>query len=756
MDKKTWIRIIAVEAAITIMLMVASIFPRVDSKYNVEELQNLTNECVKSPGMFLGYGTYKYTIEYDTDSDKCFAFLEMQSVNEQSKQFTGHMDMDAVVLLSDRSYISAEVFIRMPAKDYAVYVYRLADAALTVKSISIEKTAGGIFKAGIIAVFISAAINLIILYTDKRKKGMIKDGSTEIFFILAGTVIFTSLPLFFGYLINGHDLQYHLLRIEGIKDGLIAGDFPIKIQSNWLKGNGYATAVFYGDLFLYIPAVLRLCGFSIVQSYNIYVFLCNAATCGIAYFCFKGMNVRRKNAVVGAVLYTTSIYRLLDIYVRSSVGEYSAMTFLPMIAYGLWKIYNDDCRSENYKKNWIIPVLGFSGIINTHTLTCEMSAVFTVLLCLIFIRKTFKKERFIVLLKIVVYTTILNLAFFVPFFHYMSLGNFVITSGEPRYIQQYGAFPGQLLAPLMTYSGLTLDYHEGTASEAPITTGLGLIMGIVALMYSFAMGYVGEKREKKNGIVFAVFSALSIWFSTYLFPWDFFQNICPLFKKVISTMQFPWRFLSISSIMLALCAVWALKHIKDNKKAYSYIAIGMMMVSFIQSGYLIGNIINTYEPFFAYGESKLDTTMVVGAEYLPAGVLVENYTSQYIIADDNISYLQNYRNNNYIDCTLQNNSDDYGTIAFSIVYYDGYSAVDKVTGEKLQVYKDEGRLCVYVPPHYSGDVVISFTGFVSWRIATVISIIALILLVIYIVDKNGTIYGKLSGCFGKKRLSALR
>ena len=82
MDKKTWIKIIAVEAAITIALMVAAIFPWVDMKYSVQELQDVTAECVKSPNIFLGYGTYRYVIEYDTDTDTSFAFLEMQSVNE--------------------------------------------------------------------------------------------------------------------------------------------------------------------------------------------------------------------------------------------------------------------------------------------------------------------------------------------------------------------------------------------------------------------------------------------------------------------------------------------------------------------------------------------------------------------------------------------------------------------------------------------------------------------------------------------------
>ena len=94
------------------------------------------------------------------------------------------------------------------------------------------------------------------------------------------------------------------------------------------------------------------------------------ATCLISYYCFKIMSGKRNTAVIGSALYTASMYRIIDIYIRSSVGEYSAITFLPLIACGLWKIFTEDTNSEDYSKNWIMPVIGYSGIINTHILTC--------------------------------------------------------------------------------------------------------------------------------------------------------------------------------------------------------------------------------------------------------------------------------------------------------------------------------------------------------------------------------------------------
>ena len=45
-------------------------------------------------------------------------------------------------------------------------------------------------------------------------------------------IVFVSLPLFSGFLFYGHDLTFHLLRIEGIKDCLLSRQFPVRMQPN--------------------------------------------------------------------------------------------------------------------------------------------------------------------------------------------------------------------------------------------------------------------------------------------------------------------------------------------------------------------------------------------------------------------------------------------------------------------------------------------------------------------------------------------
>ena len=49
-------------------------------------------------------------------------------------------------------------------------------------------------------------------------------------FLLGVIVLFSSLPLMVDGMPGAGDLIYHLMRVEGIKDGLLSGQFPIRIS----------------------------------------------------------------------------------------------------------------------------------------------------------------------------------------------------------------------------------------------------------------------------------------------------------------------------------------------------------------------------------------------------------------------------------------------------------------------------------------------------------------------------------------------
>ena len=69
-------------------------------------------------------------------------------------------------------------------------------------------------------------------YEKKKEQGILVEKKLAVL-ALAGIAFYASLPLFTDYLLSGGDLGFHLLRIEGIKDGLLSGQFTVKIAPEW-------------------------------------------------------------------------------------------------------------------------------------------------------------------------------------------------------------------------------------------------------------------------------------------------------------------------------------------------------------------------------------------------------------------------------------------------------------------------------------------------------------------------------------------
>ncbi len=81
----------------------------------------------------------------------------------------------------------------------------------------------------------------------------------------------------------------------------------------------------------------------------------------------------------------------------------------------------------------------------SHLLTGEQAGAFTILLCLILIKKVFRKETFCSLAKTVIYSVLLSAWFLVPFADYMLRGDFVIQHVSGRVIQYRGLYLTNLL-----------------------------------------------------------------------------------------------------------------------------------------------------------------------------------------------------------------------------------------------------------------------------------------------------------------------
>ena len=86
-------------------------------------------------------------------------------------------------------------------------------------------------------------------------KKIIENKKDIIILIISAIVI--SLPLLYPGIVQGHDLRFHLSRIMGLSENILNGDFLAYVHGNYLNNYGYANGLFYCNLFLYFPALLK-------------------------------------------------------------------------------------------------------------------------------------------------------------------------------------------------------------------------------------------------------------------------------------------------------------------------------------------------------------------------------------------------------------------------------------------------------------------------------------------------------------------
>ena len=160
----------------------------------------------------------------------------------------------------------------------------------------------------------------------------------KIVVLLSGIILLISLPLALEGMYTGPDLRFHLLRVEALVQALRSGQFPARVSSIGMYGLGYPFSIFYNDIFLYFPAVLRLLGFSVITAYKIFLFFINIAVTAVSYMSFRKIFSSSDTAVFLSLLYSASSYGINQMYVRAGVGECTALIFFPLLALAVYRI----------------------------------------------------------------------------------------------------------------------------------------------------------------------------------------------------------------------------------------------------------------------------------------------------------------------------------------------------------------------------------------------------------------------------------
>ena len=408
---------------------------------------------------------------------------------------------------------------------------------------------------------------------------------------------------------------------EGIKNNLYHGVFPSRIQPQWLNNHGYPVSIFYGDLFLYLPAILRIASISLQTAYKFYVICINGVTAWTAYICFSRISNNKKTGILGAAIYSLNTYRLTNIYVRGAVGEYTAMVFFPIILYGLWCILAQEKSELKKNKNiWIWLAAGYLGVLNSHLISCVMVGLFTIISTVVCMKRVLVKERFILLLKALVGLITGGMWFIIPLLKYMGM-DFVSSdnSNFVRYRQEErGMFWAQFFNISYDVTGANEGVMKGMAGEMPLTLGISFLVIILAVIIIIIYDYKMVKRWKE--LFFALgLCLIAMWMCTNTFTFAWLAEVSGLFSMLIKSIQYPWRFLAIVGLLEAWMAVLIVSQINFNKlkEYYAFLFVAVLAIFLIlDSSQLLSQVMEKREVRRIYEVANLNSMWVVGGEYL--------------------------------------------------------------------------------------------------------------------------------------------
>lgn len=666
----------------------------------------------------LSAGHYKIEADYN--------FVPTQNKDEQESHAGVYfMADDAMVVTGER-----ELFAVGRTHDTVVLNVRYTNK--TIRLVAYD--GGGVFTLGKVTIqqdrvyawvrvlgWLLAAffLDLLLLFLPTSPLAIRNADLRGCLFLLGGAVLLASMPVLMqGGGIFGDDIHFHLSRIEGIAQGLKNGQFPVRVYSQAKNGYGYAPSLFYGELCLYFPAILRALGVSIQLSYQLYVLAVQLLTAGIAFYSFRQIFGHNKTALLGSVLYLLNPYRLQNIYWRAAVGEYTAMAFLPLIPAALCLLYSEKEPTKKQTRGACTElVIAFGMLLQTHMISLEIMVLATAVFCLFNLRRTFSRCVLTVWLKAVGIVLLLNLWFLLPFLEMLGSGLYEgmyggTTMNAGRTIQRIG----YTIPELFTWN----TYSKNI--------GIELIIGCIVFLWA----WIGcdekmPQREQKIGLWSTVLGLAACWASTNTFPWGLVGALPGKISGILLAIQFPWRYLTLAAILLTLATLCAVSVLRPQKWGRP-LAVLLLSASLFGVGIFYREFL-PYESRRYVGDSgeliyadSIFTNMAWYYDnlYLPSGAK-EDRDGFVLEAEETTAEVEQMEKTAG-GVTLQYSSDvgTDGKIELPLLYYPVYGIKE---GTGTQFKTENGLLGVMVPAGSSGTLRVEVQEPLRWRLAEFVSLV---------------------------------
>lgn len=703
----------------------------------------------ESPTVVLPSDAYEITVSYDSDQWKLDEEpITLNFINQGlGEVISGGSDLwggtNLLTLDGAHHSVTGRIWVKQGnTRGFTVKLQAQMAAQTVIQSITFTaKRAYRVVRllaALLVFAVLDAVLLLFFVDTDGAEKKA-RAAKNETLLVLAALCLVACLPFTAGIEYVGWDFQFHVERIVQVAAELKNGQFPVRMMTGMLNGYGYANSLYYCDIFLYLPALLYNCMVPLGVCYNIYGAVVTVCTCALTYYSLRKVCSSPRTACVGTAVYLLSGYRLVNVFMRSAVGEYTAMAFLPLVAVHIYQLYT---KEELTWRDWGPLAMGMAGLVQCHILTFELVCLVLAVFAVVFGRQTFRKKRLAALLKAAGAAIGLCAWFLVPFVQSMMTQNVQVNNTYAGNFQENGASLLYLLNPfpmsalwslerdqlqngaLIVYSSI-FDGMHGTLG-APLLAGLVLALYMLLRCKEWDDG----KQAAPLRVLLGVSGVLMV-ISLRQFPWNAlftcFENT--VIHKILGAAQFPWRYLSIVTALLSICTVLALEklcHWKKDKAKTAHLVL--LATCILYAGSFFVYFAATPEQL-TYTASNADSLLVGSGEYmLPNGPAVNYARPQTDSADLQIKYYDN--SSGVAQATLENTGTQAAELELPIFDYGNYVVTDNEGTEWPTQTSDSSLLEVSVPAGFTGSITVRYREPVLWRIMEAVSGLTLAALVL--------------------------
>ena len=163
----------------------------------------------------------------------------------------------------------------------------------------------------------------------------------------------------------------------------------------------------------------------------------------------------------------------------------------------------------------------------------------------------------------------------------------------------FGALPAKQPGKMPQYAGVTaLPLYSCIVpvpprQPLPGMPGLPLLLALALAFYCLWRAQArGDTRPAAKHLYTATgFAVLTLVLSLHAFPWDFVEGwFGPAVGKVVGMFQFPFRFLSLGTLLLCVAALFALQLLPERRAALA--AAGLVCAALLTASITETNIMS--------------------------------------------------------------------------------------------------------------------------------------------------------------------